>query len=118
MPKPIDTCLQCGETRATVAAEELSCGIMDGYEQPELMAEWPRHHWRDWSDAELRGMGIEPEFWDEHRRTSIHALESPIRRSICSREGHLPRDHRELFGGDCCVRCWIRVYDPTEREVA
>ncbi|MCQ1951601.1 hypothetical protein NNX28_16915 [Arthrobacter sp. zg-Y859] len=69
-----DTCLQCEQSRAEVKENETFCGIEDGYEHRELVAEWPRHHWRDWSDRELDQAGIKPEARKKHRRTSISSL--------------------------------------------
>ena len=71
---PRGACLQCEQTREEVRINQTICGIEEGYEYRELVAEWPRHHWRDWSDAELKSAGIKPEFFDEYRRWSISAL--------------------------------------------
>lgn len=75
MALPIDTCLQCEQSREEVSVNETICGIEEGYEYRELVAEWPRHHWRDWSDAELRRGGIKPEFFDLYRREPISTLQ-------------------------------------------
>jgi hypothetical protein len=77
---PRDTCLQCEQTRAEVKANETICGIEGGYEYRELEAEWPRHHWRDWSDVELSL--INPEYRDLYRRATISTL------------GYAPCEHR------------------------
>lgn len=71
---PMDVCLQCEQSREEVKANNTICGIEEGYEYRELVAEWPRHHWRDWSDAELKRAGIKPEFFDEYRRWEISRL--------------------------------------------
>lgn len=70
---PKGTCLQCEQTKAQVKADETICGIEGGYEYRELEAEWPRHHWRDWSDAELAM--ILPEYRHLYRRATISSLE-------------------------------------------
>lgn len=105
---PVGTCLQCEQTREEVRREGTICGIEDGYEYRELVAEWPRHHWRDWSDAELRDIS-------EHRRALLRrAPTGEVKwaeiESICDREGHRTppvEDADELW---CppgrCVRCF------------
>lgn len=79
---PKDTCLQCGQSREEVRANDTYCATVSGYEYEEVDAEWDRHHWRDWSDAELRGY-ILPEFFEQHRRDSMQDL------------GYAPCDHTE-----------------------
>lgn len=69
-----DVCLQCEQSRAEVKANKTFCGLVEGYEYQELVAEWDRHHWRDWSDKELAGMGVLPEAFDKHRRTTATAM--------------------------------------------
>lgn len=104
-----DICLQCEQARAEVKANETICGIEDGYEYKELVAEWPRHHWRDWSDKELSRCDVKPEFYAEHRRTPLSQL------------GYLPCEHQksghrfaveDIYYGDLvfhpkgeCVEC-------------
>lgn len=72
---PEDTCLQCGQTRTQVKDNETFCGIVEGYEYPELAAEWPNHHWRDWSNKDLASSCVSPEFWDKYRRASVGSFE-------------------------------------------
>lgn len=69
-----DTCLQCEQTRAGVKRDETFCGIESGYEYIELEAEWPRHHWRNWSNRELDGAGIKPEARERYRRVPLSSL--------------------------------------------
>lgn len=83
MGLPIGTCLQCEQTREQVKRYETICGIEEGYEYRELAYEWPKHHWRDWSDAELKRAGVKPEFYDLYRRDSISTL------------GYVACDHHE-----------------------
>jgi len=97
-----DVCLQCGETRGAVAAEELICGIMSGYEQPELEYEFARHHWRDWSNAELRAFGIPEDRFDRYRRLDWQSFRWVLPGIRCELEGHTePSD----FAPGCCGRC-------------
>jgi hypothetical protein len=70
---PVDTCLQCEQSRAEVKANETICGIEGGYEYVELVAEWPRHHWRDWSGKELPC--IKPDLRDQYRRARLVDIE-------------------------------------------
>lgn len=65
---PAVRCLQCGESRTAVKLERLICGIVEGYESPELVHEWAHHRWTDWHDAELERFGLTPEAYDRHRR--------------------------------------------------
>ena len=71
MSAPIGTCLQCGETRESVKANQYICGIMSGYEEPELEHEFLRHRWADWSDQALKEMGIKPTSYGKYRRSNI-----------------------------------------------
>ena len=97
---PIGICLQCEQSREEVRIHQTICGIEEGYEYRELVAEWPRHHWRDWSDAELKQAGIRPEFFNEYRRCS--ALILPY--AACD---HLERGHhfstKDIYFGDCIM---------------
>ena len=70
MSVPVGCCLQCEQSREEVRVNQTICGIEEGYEYKELVVEWPRHHWRDWSDAELKQAGIKPDFFGEYRRWS------------------------------------------------
>lgn len=72
---PVDTCLQCEQSRAEVKANDTICGIEGGYEYVELVAEWDAHHWRDWSDKEMASSGVRPEFYDAYRRAPISYFE-------------------------------------------
>lgn len=74
MSVPIRSCLQCEQSPAEVKRYETICGIEGGYEYRELEHEWPRHHWRDWSDAELKRAGILPHAYDRYRRESLLTL--------------------------------------------
>lgn len=97
---PVGACLQCEQSREEVKANNTICGIEEVYEYRELVAEWPRHHWRDWSDAELKRAGIKPEFFGEHRRDSI----SQLPYAACE---HLERGHdfpkEDIYWGDMIV---------------
>lgn len=100
---PRDECLQCGQSRAQVKANGPYCATVTGYEYVETLDEWDRHHWRDWSDAELKRHGLLPEQYDEHRRTNIYDLEFPARAAHCKEHGHSypkawhPPMHRDLL---------------------
>lgn len=115
MSVPKDTCLQCGQTRAQVRQEGTSCGTTEGYEVVEMLDEWARHHWRDWSDAELKAQGIHPSLWEENRRTDFYDLWLPHRRSHCMQNGHkyprpwhppMHRDRLDMFPPDTCLTCY------------
>lgn len=78
MTKPADdvVCLHCGETPASIKRRDIVvCGIMSGYEQPELSEEFPRHRWADWNDRELDRLGVAPHAYDKNRRTAITVIE-------------------------------------------
>lgn len=92
MSMPKDTCLQCGQTRAQAKIEGPYCVASSGHEAVETEDEWDRHHWRDWSDAEFRHMGINPHLWDEHRRTNIYDLDNVIGESYC--DNYTSHKHR------------------------
>lgn len=85
---PDDTCLQCEQSRAEVKANDTICGIEGGYEYVELEQEWPRHHWRDWSDKELAITDLLPERYAEYRR----ARSVDIQYAACedTKTGHRP----------------------------
>ena len=76
MSEPIDTCLQCGQTRAQVKAQQTFCATLTGYEVVEVDQEWDRHHWRDWSNADLRAAGMPEVEWPNYRRASFYAFEA------------------------------------------
>lgn len=102
------TCLQCGETRASVKANGYICGIMGGGEYNELVDEWPSHRWADWNDNALASAGIKSEAFHKHRRTEIQSLqwvacEDTVR-------GHTPAtepDDYLYYGADIgqCITC-------------
>ena len=96
MSVPMGSCLQCGQSREEVRINQTICGIEEGYEYRELIAEWPRHHWRDWSDAELRRSGIKPEFFSEYRRWSISSL--PYAACDHTERGHMFPTEDVYFG--------------------
>lgn len=71
-----DCCLQCGKSREHVKDYfNSACATETGYECIEGLDEWPKHHWRDWSDKQLAAIGVLPEAFDRHRRDSIYDLE-------------------------------------------
>ena len=72
---PVDTCLQCEQSRPEVQANDTICAIAGGYEYVEIEAEWPRHHWRDWSDTELSRSNLKPERYEAYRRARLVDLE-------------------------------------------
>ena len=103
-----NVCLQCGESRESVRANEYICATVSGYEYREVDQEWERHHWRDWSDAELRRLGITEWRWNRARRMLAADLEWERIESICDREGH--KEASGEFAADFprgrCVRCF------------
>ena len=105
MGLPTNVCLQCEESREAVKAEKLFCGLVGGYEYREVYAEWDKHHWRDWTDAELKDAGLTPSRWNANRRTSVTDLEWPARESWCEVEGHFPIN-LEHSGPDRCPWCY------------
>ena len=109
MSEPVDTCLQCGETRAAVKAHGYFCATVDYY--GECQDEWPRHRWADWSNAELSRLGILPEFMGLYRR---HNIES-FRFIRCDHQGreHKPGDKELGIPDHICVGCFTDI-----REVA
>lgn len=69
----MDTCLQCGQTKAEVREKGTYCALEGGFESDE----WENHHWRDWSDEELSFTGLLPEFFALYRRVSIFDCQWP-----------------------------------------
>jgi len=102
-------CLHCEQTRAEIKANDTICGIEGGYETVELVEEWSRHRWADWSDKDLTRFGILPEAFERHRRTPITvmqyvACEDTVR-------GHIAAGERLAdlgFRADECVNCGHR----------
>lgn len=113
MSEAIDTCLQCGQSRAEVKANDTYCATVTGYETIETLDEWDRHHWRDWSDAELKRHGLDPSKWNAHRRTGIYDLEWPARESHCLRVGHTEPD-ADWAGVDVCPVCYVNLKEQRE----
>lgn len=122
MSETTDTreCLQCGETKASIKAQGIVlCGIMSGYEQPELAYEFPTHRWADWRDTDLKGFDVKPEAYDKHRRTDAltfqwiacddtmrgHVIaeaddtEFGMKVGQCWRCGKFPESHGSVSGG-------------------
>lgn len=103
---PKDTCLQCEQTREEVKRNDTICGIEGGYECIELIAEWDRHHWRDWSDTELLSFGILPKFFDQHRRDSASSMEcAPCEHTKYGHSYAGPTDIDLGIPADECIRC-------------
>ena len=105
---PVGTCLQCEQTPAQIKRDQTICGIEDGHEYLELVAEWPRHHWRDWSDKELST--IKPEHRDEYRRARL----PDIQYAACEHTiyGHRPAKENDPEWGlsvGQCVDCGEQV---------
>lgn len=105
---PKDVCLQCEQSRAEVKAKNTICGIEEGYEYRELVAEWPRHHWRDWPDKALAGAGIIPERYEDYRRSpgmtlQYAACEDTVRGHVLATN---ERDYED-FGAHIgqCIAC-------------
>lgn len=72
-PTPERLCLQCNESEAAIRASQragdpLYCAIVDYFGECEV--EFPRHRFRDNTDAELSAWGILPRYWHKYRRTS------------------------------------------------
>lgn len=112
MALPVNTCLQCEQSREEVRRDKTICGIEDGYEYRELVAEWPRHHWRDWSDAELTQAGIKPEFFELYRRWSISAIGyadcDHIQRGHTYPEKDVYYDEHLMHPKNMCMTCGER----------
>lgn len=108
--EPTDTCLQCSQSRKTVKRDGTYCATVSGYEYTEIQDEWPRHHWRDWSDKELSEAGIHPSLWGQNRRTNIYNLEIAACASSCMENGHVYPDPADKFfiegTQNYCMRCW------------
>lgn len=126
-PRSTDVCLQCGKTRAQVKEPYNSpCATATGYEVVEGLDDWDRHHWRDWSDAELARFGLTPSRFERNRRTDYYALEFEARASHCEREGHhsypppakppLSHDEMDMYRGaeDYCQVCYEKKGDDHE----
>lgn len=111
---PKDTCLQCEQSKAYVKANETMCGLVGGYEYIELEAEWPKHHWRDWSDAELSM--ILPQYRHEYRRAPISALEY----APCGHRtrGHSPARATDREYGLTAGHCTDCGHDTTKEATA
>lgn len=110
-------CLQCGQTREEVKKYGTFCATLSGYEAVEGQDEWDRHHWRDWSNAELKRFGIHPSLWEANRRTGIYSLEGPIRTSSCMKNGHtypkpwhppMPGWLLDALPKDVCTTCYTQ----------
>lgn len=107
------SCLQCHESKESVKANKYFCATVSGYEYREVDQEWDKHHWRDWSDAELRSFGIHPDLWDANRRTDHDSLQYVWMESECMREGHREPE-LEWSGPDRCPRCFLNLKEQRE----
>lgn len=110
MKVPIGACLQCEQTPAQVRENQTICGIEGGYEYIELEAEWPRHHWRDWSDVELRKSGIKPDAYESHRRTAATSLQyAPCDEQINGHRGAAEDSVEFGLRVDQCIFCGYTI---------
>ena len=105
------TCLQCGQTRAAVKANNWHCAIVsyDG----ECQEDWPTHRWADWSDKALRSLGIKIEHFHKYRRTNVADFQfidcaHTGSEHVFNTEGNdmLPPDY-------VCMRCWTDTREET-----
>lgn len=118
---PRDRCLQCGKSRRQARDPyDRICATATGYEVVEMLDEWDRHHWRDWSDTELAQVGILPEFYDEHRRDSWYDL--PYAPCEHTSSGHrLPAEDVRIGGylmwaKGQCVHCGRQREDTCDAD--
>lgn len=114
-------CLNCGETPSSIKREGIVlCGIVEGYYEPELTEEWPRHHWVDWRDAELARFGVKPEAYDRHRRTRTLnfqwiACEDTVRGHVLSDGSDADREMYGAVAGQC-IACGKKHGDQEGKE--
>lgn len=89
------------------------CVIEGGYGEPTV-GEWPAHHRDDWTDPELRELGLTPWRWPLHRRTALTDLRWAQLESECERHGHeVIREEGYVL----CDRCHHPlVWVPTQHE--
>lgn len=108
MSVAIDCCLQCGKSRAQVKDYlDSPCATASGYEVVEGLDDWPRHHWRDWSDRELAGFMVLPEAFHKYRRASFYDFEWVD--CADSVHGHWPaKEAGEWWAKNECVRCGLK----------
>lgn len=109
-----DVCLQCRESRETVKANGYICGIMSGGEYNELMHDWPKHRWADWTDTELKRPGISADHFHLYRRTNVDEFQFVD----CT---HRSQVHVYNETGDetlpphgICLRCWADTRECAE----
>lgn len=113
-----DTCLQCGETRASVKANGYICGILGGGEYNELLYDFPTHRWADWSDKDLHGHGIKSDSFHKYRREDIQNL--PYAECEDTVRGHsiiknATQDDIEMgFKEGMCAWCFQQVSEEGE----
>lgn len=70
-----DKCLQCGETPASIKANNYICGVVSGGEYNELLYDWPKHRWAPWGDKLLKYAGVKQEAYSKYRLTNIQTLQ-------------------------------------------
>lgn len=88
-------CLHCGETPESIRRKRIVvCGIMEGYETPELSVEFPRHRWVDWRDSELTRFGVKPDAFEKHRRTPVTTFQWIDCKDTV--RGHHPADENDV----------------------
>lgn len=89
------------------------CVIEGGYGEPAVGG-WPAHHPDDWTDPELRELGLTPWRWPLHRRTALTDLRWAQLESDCERNGHeVVWEHGYVL----CDRCHHPlVWVPTQHE--
>lgn len=120
-PVANDRCLQCGKSRTEVKDRYNSpCATATYGETIEGLDDWERHHWRDWSDTELAGNGILPDFFDQHRRDDIYAL--PYAPCLHTTSGHTVIRESDTEWGQTAGDCWdcgarnLPIPEPTTPE--
>lgn len=109
------SCLQCHESKEAVKANKYFCATMSGYEYREVDQEWEKHHWRDWSDSELKEFGIHPDLWNANRRTDYDSLQYVWMESQCLRKGHVELDpDDDFYTPNRCERCFLNLKEQRE----
>ena len=105
-------CLHCGQTKGEVKANQTYCATVDYF--GECIDDWPQHRWRDWSDKDLKDLGVLPEHYEKYRRFNV----ADFQFIDCTHRGleHKTLQDDDILPDYVCVGCWADTRDKENND--